>query len=234
MTRARARLVALVLGLAAAYVLLWVLRPVSEAELRRAIDDLGWIAPVAYVPVSAVLGTLLVPGAALSTLAGLLFGPLLGTACALAAAVAGAVLSLVLARRVGREGVAELDSRRLRAVEDLLERRGLWAVVVLRLLPWLPDGPVNHVAGLLRVRLSHIVLGTLVGSAPRAVSYVLLGDGLAGRDAGQAVLGAALVVITGGLGLVLGARELRHARRGSRRPTPPAAPSPPRPGAPRA
>lgn len=232
MTPARWRLVALLASLAGLYVLFWVFRPVDAAGLRRAIDDLGWIAPVAYVPISAVLGTVLVPGAALAAAAGLLFGPVLGVVCALAAAVAGSVLALLLSRRVGREGVAEVDSRRLRRIEGLLERRGVWAVVILRLLPVLPDGPVSHAAGLLRVPVWAIAAGTLIGAAPRAVAYVLLGDGLGERDTGTAIAGGTLVVLTGGLGLALGAWELRRARRGSRRPTPPADAGPPPPGAP--
>jgi uncharacterized membrane protein YdjX (TVP38/TMEM64 family) len=229
---ARWRLIGLVLALVALYVLFWIVRPVDAAGLRRAIDDLGWVAPVVYVPVSAVLGALLVPGPALAAAAGLLFGPVLGTACSLAAAVAGSVLALAVSRAVGRDGVAEVPSPRLRAFEGLLERRALSAVVLLRLLPVLPDAPVSHAAGLLRVPVWALALGTLLGAAPRAVAYVLLGDGLGTRSTGTVAAGAGLVVLTGALGLALGAWELRRARRGSRRPTAPGAPVPRRPGAP--
>jgi uncharacterized membrane protein YdjX (TVP38/TMEM64 family) len=211
-TPARRRLVALLLGLVAVYALAFALRPDAQA-LRDAIEPLGLAAIPAYVALATVLGTVLVPGALLATVAGLLFGPVEGVVATLAAAVCSAVVSLHLSRRVGREGVAEVDNARLRAAEDLLERRGVYAIVVQRLLPWVPDGPFNHAAGLLRVRTWAIVVGTLIGSLPRAVSYVVLGDALGASDTAQAVVGAVLLVATGALGLLLAAREVRTERR---------------------
>lgn len=213
MSAARRRLAGLAAALVALYVALVLVAGIDEDALRGAVEPLGLWAVPAYVALSAVLGVALVPGALLATAAGLLFGPALGTLASLAAATLGALLALVIARRVGREGIAELESRRLRATEELLERRGVIAVIVQRLLPAVPDGPFNHAAGLLRVRPWHLALGTVIGSAPRALSYTVLGDALGGRDAGQALLGGVLLAATGVLGLALGVRELRAGRR---------------------
>jgi uncharacterized membrane protein YdjX (TVP38/TMEM64 family) len=207
-TPARRRLVVLVGSLVVLYAAAFLLRPDPQG-LRDWIDGLGAAALPGYVAVAVVLGTVLVPGALLATVAGLLFGAVEGVLASLTAATLCAVVSLHLSRRAGRSGVEEIDSRRLRATEDFLERRGVYAIVVQRLLPWVPDGPFNHAAGLLRVRTRAIVAGTLVGSAPRAVSYVVLGDALGARDTTQAVVGAALLVATGVVGLTLAAREWR-------------------------
>ena len=215
MTPARLRLVALLLGLTALWVIFWVVRPIGEQDLRDALAPLGWTAPVAYVAASTVLGVLLVPGALLAAVAGLLFGPVTGTAATMAAAVLSALLARVVADRTGREGVAELPSPRLRRLEAGLERRGVWAVVVQRLLPGVPDAPCSYLFGLAGVKAWQVALGTFVGSAPRAFSYVALGDAAGTRDTKLALVAGAVLLATGVVGATVGLTVLRRSRRSS-------------------
>ena len=113
---------------------------------------------LAYV-VAVVLG---MPVLALITLGVLIFGPWPGMAYALAGMVAGAVVTYGVGRLTGAQALDRLLKGRLQLMSTHLHRRGLWAVVLLRVLPGMPFIVVNLGAGALRVRWRDYVLGTVL------------------------------------------------------------------------
>lgn len=213
---ARRRLGALIGLIAIGYVVLWLTRPVSPDAVRAWIDPLGAIAPVAFLGVAVLLGLALVPGPLLAGSAGLLFGAAVGTLLSVTAAVITGTVALLLARRVGAEGMRTLDSRRLAIMSDALERYGLWAVIAQRLAPGVPDAPCSYAAGLLRVRVSHIALGTALGSAPRAFGYTALGDSLDEPGSPLSIVGLAVVIGAGVVGAVVARKMFVEVRRDRR------------------
>jgi len=219
----RTRLAVLVVGLVALFVVFGLTGAVQEEDVRAWVDAAGPLAPLAYVPLSAALGLLLVPGVLLSAVSGLLFGTALGLVVTLASAVLSALAAQALARRVGAEGAAQLGGARLDRIGAFLERRGLVAVVVQRLTPAVPDGPVNYAAGLVRLRARDLALGTLIGSAPRAFAYTALGDSLDDLTSPLGIAALAVLVLAGVAGTVLAGRAAVGARRRHRRrsPSPP-------------
>jgi uncharacterized membrane protein YdjX (TVP38/TMEM64 family) len=221
----RVRLAALVAGLVALWVVFGLTGAVREEDVRRWVDAAGPLAPLAFVPLSAALGLLLVPGPLLSAASGLLFGTAVGVGVSLAAAVLSALAAQAVGRRIGAEGAAQLGGARLEAVGAFLERRGLVAVVVQRLTPAVPDGPVNYAAGLVRLRPRDLALGTLIGSAPRAFAYTALGDSLDDLTSPLALAALSVLVLAGLAGTLLAGRAVVHARRRRRGPPPGVAPS---------
>lgn len=209
----RHRLYALLLALLALYVLLAVFRPLDEDAIRSTIEPLGWAAPVAFVPLSAALGAMLVPGAVLATVSGVLFGVWVGFAAALAASVLSALLARAIAERGGRPGFEEVAGRRLTAASGAVARSGTWGVVVQRLLPAVPDGPANYAFGLAGITWLQLALGTLIGSAPRALGYTALGDSLDDVVSPTGALAIALIGGAGALGLLLALLAARRSRR---------------------
>ena len=197
----RTRLALLVATLVGAWLAFLILRPFDEQQVRDAIEPLGAGAPVAFVGAAVVLALLMVPGPLLAAAAGLLFGALAGGALSLAATTLTGIAGLLIGRRVGRAGVERIGSEKVERLASALERHGVWAVIAQRLAPGVPDGPCNYAAGLLRVRLRHIALGTIVGSLPRAFSYALLGDSLDDPTSPQALAGLALLGLTALAGL---------------------------------
>ncbi len=204
-----------VVGLVALGIAVVAWAPVSERGLRDALEPLGAAAPIGFVPVSALLGLAFVPGPVLAGAAGLLFGTAAGFAASLCAATLSAILALTLARHAGRPGVQELDVPRLQALAALAERRGTVAVILQRLLPAVPDAPCSYLFGLAGVKAWQVALGTLVGSAPRAFSYVALGDAAGTGDASLALVGGGVLLVTGIAGAVAGAVVLRRSGRGA-------------------
>ena len=211
--RARRRLGTLIGVIAIGYAVLWLTRPVSPDGVRAWIDPLGALAPVVVLGAAVLLGLALVPGPLLAGSAGLLFGAAVGTLLSVTAAVITATVALLVARRVGGEGMKTLDSRRLAVMSDALERHGLWAVIAQRLAPGVPDAPCSYAAGLLRVRIIHIALGTALGSAPRAFGYTAIGDSLDEPGSPLSVVGLVVVIGAGVVGAVVARKMFVDVRR---------------------
>lgn len=191
-----------------------LLSPVVLAQVGREV--LAWpLGPVwvllAYV-VAVVLG---MPVPALITLGVLIFGPWPGMAYALAGMVAGAVVTYGVGRLTGAQALDRLLKGRLQLMSTHLHRRGLWAVVLLRVLPGVPFIVVNLGAGALRVRWRDYVLGTVLGLLPSTVLISLFM-----RQVHQAVRTAtpeAWLALWGGVLLVGGALWwLRQLLRGQK------------------
>jgi uncharacterized membrane protein YdjX (TVP38/TMEM64 family) len=207
--RAKLRLIALGVLLFAAWATVALVRPVDRAEVEAFVEPLGSAAPLVFVAVSTGLALVMVPGALLAAAAGLLFGALLGTAAALGAAVATSVIALQLGRRAGRAGVDAVEQRHVAAAAALVRRHGLMAVIVQRLAPAVPDGPMSYAGGALGVRTRDIALGTLIGAAPRGFGYAALGGSLDDLTSPLALGGLAVLGLTGVCGALLATRTLR-------------------------
>ena len=219
----KARLGLFVGALTVAAVAVLVLTPISREGIRDALEPFGIAAPLAYVVVSALLGSAFVPGAILAGASGLLFGTTTGFFVTLAGTLLSSVVAVLTARAAGREGVQELESPRVKAIERLLQRYGVGAVVVQRLLPAVPDAPCSYLFGLAGLRVWQVVLGTAIGAAPRAFSYTAIGDGLGGGGSTIGIIGLVTLLVTGMVGVAVGAVAVRRTR-GDRGERPPAEP----------
>ena len=93
----------------------------------------------------------------------------------MAGAVVSAVGAFALSRALGRGAVERVDSDRLRRLDALFRRRGLVAVIGVRLVPLLPFSALNYACGLTAVRARDYVLGTAIGILPGATAYVTIG-----------------------------------------------------------
>jgi uncharacterized membrane protein YdjX (TVP38/TMEM64 family) len=205
-------LATLILALFAGLLVFSVLDLVSVEDVRSWVDAFGPLAPLAYVPMSALLGMALVPGPILAGASGLLFGAAVGTAVTLASATLSAVLALLVARHAGRDGARQLGGERLEAAERLLERHGTGAVVAQRLMPGVPDAPCSYAAGLVGITVAQIAVGTVIGSAPRAFSYTAIGASLDDPASPLALAGILALVAT----TIVGAEVARRAYRDRR------------------
>jgi len=211
-TGPRVRLAILAIALLVGFGAFWILDLVKKDDVRDWVDAFGPLAPVAYVPVSAALGMLLIPGPVLAGTSGLLFGTAVGTVVTLSASVLGAVGSLLIARHVGREGAADMGGERLARTETLLERHGLVAVVAQRLIPGVPDAPMSYAAGLVGISVMQIAVGTAIGAAPRAFSYTAIGASLDDPTSPGAIAGVVVFVVVTFVGAEI-ARRLYLRRR---------------------
>ncbi len=166
----------LLLALIAAGTVVVVLVGVPDAqELRNRFAATGLLGILAFVGLYAALSLTPVPAAALTIAAGATFGLVRGVAVVVVAATLGAVAAFYLGRALGRDAVKRLASGRLDALDELLTRRGVLSVILVRLVPLFPYAAVNYVGGLTGVRFRDYLIGTAIGILPVTVVYVAVG-----------------------------------------------------------
>jgi uncharacterized membrane protein YdjX (TVP38/TMEM64 family) len=203
------RLVGLTVALVALLAVAWIVRPFSQDDVRAWVEPAGAWAPLVYIAVSGALGALLVPGPLLAGASGLLFGTLAGFFATLAASVVTALIGRAIGARAGRDAFDASAGERPRAFAQTVRRHGVLAVVVQRLAPVVPDGPFNYAFGVAGVAAWPLVLGTLIGSAPRAFAYTALGDSLDDPLSPLALVAIGVVVLTGAVGTLVAVRARR-------------------------
>ena len=134
-------------------------RSFSKTHRRSRPDGTG--AP----PVLLCCGHLfLIPGTVFVGFGAVLFGPYLGFACVWPGTLAGAVISWFAARMLGREFVCSFIGSRLTKYDELIERNGFRAVLLLRLM-FVPLGLINYGVGLTKVRFWDYFFATALGEA---------------------------------------------------------------------
>lgn len=145
------------------------------AALHADFAAAGPAGPAVFVLAYVVATLAPVPKNVLSAVAGLLFGIVAGIALVFVAAMLGALTAFWLGRALGRGAVERFTGARVARVDSLLSRRGVMAVIGVRLVPVVPFTAINYTAGLTGVRLRDYVIGTAVGIVPGTVAYVTLG-----------------------------------------------------------
>jgi uncharacterized membrane protein YdjX (TVP38/TMEM64 family) len=204
------RLVLLSAVLVALLAVAYLVRPVSQDDVRDLVEPAGALAAPVFVLLAGVLGALLVPGPLLAGASGLVFGTVTGSFVTLAAATVSALLARWAGHRAGRRAFQDAAGGRTLAAAEAIRTHGVAAVVLQRLAPVAPDGPFNYGFGVAGLGWGALALGTVIGSAPRAFAYTALGDSLDDPFSPLGVVAIAVVVLTGAVGTVLALRLRRR------------------------
>jgi uncharacterized membrane protein YdjX (TVP38/TMEM64 family) len=207
------RLAVFVAFLVVMFYLLAVKHVVNIEDVRGWVKATGPLAPLTYIVLSAALGAIFVPGPILAASSGLLFGPLLGVFVTLGATVGTAVVASLLGRRAGRDSArALLGAARADRLDELIQRRGLWAVVGQRFIPGLSDALASYAFGAFGVPLWQMAAGAFIGSVPRAVVYTALGASLGNKSPALAYAAIGVWCVTAVAGAFAARQGLRKWR----------------------
>lgn len=190
--------------LVAAFVLVAVLvrrelTLLTDAErLRRFVGTFGILGPIVLIALQALQVVVApVPAQVLAVVAGYLYGTWLGTLYSMLGIVLGSTAAFWLSRRYGRtyvESVLHEDAvARFDAIDDDHARV---ALLVLFLVPGLPDDAICFAGGLTRLPLWQLVVLAVVGRTPSFFLVNAVGD-LAGTGQFEAAL-----VLTAVIGVV--------------------------------
>ena len=157
-------------GLAAAAAVL-PLREIGDAVMM--LGRTG--AAVAIAVVGGLLLSVMVPRTAITIACGALLGAATGAAAALAAAVIAAIATYYAGRWAGRGALKAKSGSKLARLDGWLDKRGLSAVLLVRLLPLAPYGLVGYAYGTTSVCRKRYLLGTTLAAIPSAISYAVIG-----------------------------------------------------------
>lgn len=171
----------------------------SALEQVARLNDAGPAGDAAFAFAFGLGGVLMLPASWFQGAAGFLYGPLLGVCVSWLASTAVGAVSFELARAGLRELVAtRIPSGRVASLDRALVRRGLTAVILLRMSPLAPYNVVSYGLGLTAVPRRTFWIGTTVGSVFPATTWALVGASLGDLSAlttGEASFGAARWVV---------------------------------------
>lgn len=154
----------------------WV-EPGMVTSWAREFGDNSWAAllvVLAYTPASIVL----FPRPVITLFAVVAFGPWLGFVYAILGIELAAWFSYVAGQRFSRDTVRRVAGRNLNRIIEVMRRRGLIAMTALRLVPLAPFAVEGVVAGAVRIKLWHFLLGTAIGMLPGTLAATILSDQL--------------------------------------------------------
>jgi uncharacterized membrane protein YdjX (TVP38/TMEM64 family) len=147
------------------------------------IDNLGAIAPIAFISIYIIATVAFLPGSILTLGAGVVFGIIQGSIYVFVGATIGATLAFLVGRYLARGWISQkiAGNQKFSAIDRAVGNEGLKIVLLTRLSPIFPFNLLNYGLGITGVALKDYVLGS-VGMIPGTIMYVYIGS-LAGSIA---------------------------------------------------
>jgi len=171
-------------------------------QLRQWVAQWGAWAPCGVILLQAMQVVLApIPGQVVGLASGYLFGTVWGSLYSIIGTVLGSWMAFRLARTFGRPLVERfLPSASLERFDRGMRERGLPFLMVVFLLPFVPDDAACLAAGLTAIPIPALMLAALMGRTPSLIVSAWLGASATELSAAQ---WAAAISITLLLGLIL-------------------------------
>ncbi|HEY2864722.1 MAG TPA: VTT domain-containing protein [Casimicrobiaceae bacterium] len=214
-----------------ALALAWRYTPLREwinvESLVRLSDrfEASPFAPLIVIGGFVLGGLAVIPVTMLIAVTGIVFGPWLGMIYSVLGATFSAVFVYGIGRELGRDVVRRVAGRRINDLSRRIARRGLVAMLFVRIVPIAPFSIINLVAGASHLGFRDFVLGTILGLAPGIVIIVFFVDRIVAAVRHPGPLSFALLALVAGAAiggtLALRARlQPRDEPRAAERPPP--------------
>ncbi|MGF1590625.1 MAG: TVP38/TMEM64 family protein [Pleurocapsa sp.] len=158
---------------------------IDRQQLQIWLETLGILAPVIYIILYTVGTLLILPSTPLNLTGGAIFGIWWGTLWTTIAALVAAIAAFAFTRTFGRELVTQKLAGRWDAVDAEIRQGGLFYLFAIRLLPIIPYGIVNFAAGLTAIKFQDYLIGTILGTLPGVLPFVMLGAGISELSQGN-------------------------------------------------
>jgi uncharacterized membrane protein YdjX (TVP38/TMEM64 family) len=155
-----------------------ILGRIDRQQLQVWLETMGVFAPIIYIFFYTAATLLVLPSTPLNLTGGAIFGILWGTLWTTIAALVAAIAAFAFTRTVGREWVTQRLAGRWNAVDAEIRQGGLFYMFAIRLLPIIPYGIVNFVAGLTSIKFKDYLIGTILGTVPGVLPFVMMGAGI--------------------------------------------------------
>jgi phosphatidylserine/phosphatidylglycerophosphate/cardiolipin synthase-like enzyme/uncharacterized membrane protein YdjX (TVP38/TMEM64 family) len=152
--------------------LIWHISPLSDVINRESI--VSWFGDLEhpawqhfyFILSFTVLGVIGVPVTILIGATGMLFGPVWGGLIALLSSSSSAGLSYMIGHFTGKNWIRNIAGEKINRISKKLSKRGMWTIIIVRIVPIAPYALINLVAGASHVRFKDYMLGTLIGMIP--------------------------------------------------------------------
>jgi uncharacterized membrane protein YdjX (TVP38/TMEM64 family) len=135
-----------------------------------------WWAPLAVIAIYTPAAFLMFPRPLITMFAALAFGPWRGFAVSMTGILVSALATYAAGRALREKTVQRLAGKRLAKTSAAVRRRGFVSVLAVTIAPVAPFPIVGMVAGAVRIRLWHYVLGTMLGMTPGTLAMTVFAN----------------------------------------------------------
>jgi uncharacterized membrane protein YdjX (TVP38/TMEM64 family) len=171
----------------------------ADAEsVREWMAGFGALAPLISIVLNAAQVLLApVPGQVIGLANGFLFGVFWGTLYSLAGVTLGSATAMAVARVWGRSLVERLvNPEHLNRWDQLANQRGPAVLLLVYLLPLLPDDLISFAVGLSRLSIPYVLILAAAGRLPGLIATSWIGaNASAIRPLGWLILGIMTIVL---------------------------------------
>ena len=183
--------------------------------LRAELRGLGVLGAAVLVGLILTHAVVFFPAEIPNATAGLVFGFAVGLPLVVVAWLVSGLLAYWLGTVAGRPLAMRLaGEQRVAVAERVIERGGAPALLLARLIPFVPYSLVGYIAGAARVPLWRYAWTSVVGSLPMTAAATYLGHALDDLSASDPLVWTALAVFTVlAASTPLVARRVRRERR---------------------
>ncbi len=161
---------------------------IDRQQLQIWLETMGIFAPIIYIVLYTIATLLILPSTPLNLTGGAIFGVWWGTLWTTVAALVAALIAFIFSRTVGREFISQKLGKRWHAVDAEISQGGLFYMFAIRLLPIIPYGIVNFSAGLTSIKFQDYFVGTLFGTLPGVLPFVMIGAGITQLSQGNLLM----------------------------------------------
>ncbi|HSH01830.1 MAG TPA: TVP38/TMEM64 family protein [Anaerolineae bacterium] len=160
---------------------------VNELTVRDSVTLLATfltgslLGPLFYIGLYTLRPIIFFPATALTLLGGFLFGPI-GLVYTIVGANASAMVAYGIGWYLGEDLLQEQEGTGFIQRYTKRMRENSFETVLLMRLLFLPYDVVNYAAGVLKINWQGFLWGTVIGSLPGTVSFVLLGTSFGTLD----------------------------------------------------
>lgn len=162
-----------------------LLSGIDRSQLQLWLRQMGMWAPVLYILIYSIATICILPSTPLNLTGGAIFGAVWGTVWTSIAAILAAILAFGFSRTIGRSLVERKLAGKWESIDREMQQGGLFYMFAIRLLPLIPYGIVNFAAGLTAIKFRDYFLGTLLGTVPGILPFVMMGAGLTALKQGD-------------------------------------------------
>lgn len=141
----------------------------------KSIGFLGYPLYLFFMFVQTIIAP--IPSEVVQMTAGMLWGFWVGFLLSFVGIMGSSVVSFYISRRGGRaivEGTIGLE--RLKGIDYLMERYGLYAIIGMRAIPFIPFDLGSYAAGLVDISWKDYLIGTAIGASIRSAFYAFIGS----------------------------------------------------------
>lgn len=134
------------------------------------------LAPILLIIAFAIAALLMIPVTLLIIASVIVFGPYIGSGYALVGAVASAMMGYAIGALLGQDAIKGLSGGKIKRISQKLAKRGIFTMVIVRIVPVAPFTIINLVAGASHIQVRDFFCGTFIGLIPGIMAIALLTD----------------------------------------------------------